>query len=185
MQSEALDAIRHIFRSQKKTAEGALAQLTAEQMLAIPHEDGNSIAVVIRHLRGNMLSRWTDFLTTDGEKPSRNRDEEFVQPAAMTKEQLLAWWEEGWGVFLRTLDALDAADLARIITIRRQEHTVLEALLRQVHHYSYHVGQIVLLARWQRGAEWKTLSIARGASGSCVPTGQHGEPERTSRKDEG
>ncbi|MDX2176596.1 MAG: DinB family protein [Candidatus Sumerlaeia bacterium] len=174
--AEALDAIRHIFRSQKATADGALAQLAAGDLLAIPHEGGNSIAVIIRHLRGNMLSRWTDFLTTDGEKPWRQRDTEFEQPPPETsRDELLRWWEEGWGVFLATLDSLAPEDLSRTITIRGQEHTVLEALLRQTHHYGYHTGQLVLLARWRRGPAWETLSIARGASADYKPSGRHGE----------
>lgn len=175
MNAHALDAIRHLFRSQKQTADGALAQLTLEDMLAIPHAGGNSIAILIGHLHGNMRSRWTDFLTTDGEKPWRDRDAEFEQPTDVSREELLRRWEEGWDVFLATLDSLTPEDLARTVTIRQQPHTVLEALLRQVHHYGYHVGQLVLLARLRRGEDWQTLSIARGASKGYRPSGQHGE----------
>jgi hypothetical protein len=176
MHQETLDSIRHVFRSQKATGDGALAQLTLEQMLAVPAEDANSVAVLIRHLRGNMLSRWTGFLASDGEKPWRDRDSEFVQPRQASREELMAWWEEGWSVFLEAIDALSGEDVGRTVTIRGQPHSVLEALLRQLHHYGYHTGQIVLLARMQRGAGWRTLSIARGASGEYQPGGQHGEP---------
>lgn len=176
MQQQVLDSIRHLYRSQKATGDGALAQLAEDQMLAARGEGCNSIAVLVRHMRGNMLSRWTGFPDADGEKPWRDRDAEFEQPDAATREEVLQWWEEGWTACFAALDALAAEDLGRTTSIRGQRHTVLEALLRQLHHYGYHTGQIVLLARWQAGGDWRTLSIARGASRDYSPTGRHGEP---------
>jgi hypothetical protein len=154
---------RAVFERQKALAEAAIARLSAEHLHAVPHEGANSVAIHMRHIAGNMLSRWTDFLTTDGEKPWRNRDTEFVDEA----ESLAALrdrWDAGWGRLFATLDALRPDDLNRTVTIRGEPHTVLEAILRQVGHYGYHVGQIVQRARDLVGPAWKSLSIPRGES---------------------
>jgi len=151
------------FRHQRTLAERAIAQLEPAQLHAVLHEDGNSIAVVMKHMAGNMVSRWTDFLTTDGEKPWRNRDGEFVDDFA-SRAQLDAHWERGWATLFATLESLSDADLDRTVTIRGEPHTVARALLRQVGHYGYHVGQIVAQARALRGRDWQSLSIPRGGS---------------------
>ena len=178
MTDPVLSSLRQIFRAIKATGDGALAQLSLEEMLRIPAPEMNSVATIVKHLRGNMLSRWTDFLTSDGEKTTRDRDGEFESPAS-TREEVLAQWEEGWACVLKALDALTPGDLARTVTIRGQAHSVVEAAHRQLQHYAYHVGQIVLLARWCRGTQWQTLSIARGKSKDYSPKGIGGEPSRT------
>ncbi|HEX2520059.1 MAG TPA: DUF1572 family protein, partial [Castellaniella sp.] len=123
----------------------------------------NSIAIVMKHMAGNMLSRWTDFLTSDGEKPTRNRDGEFEGPPA-TREELLALWERCWAALFAALDGLSDADLPRTVQIRGEAHSVMQAINRQVAHLSYHCGQIVMLAKHFQGAQWKSLSIPRGQS---------------------
>ena len=152
-----------LFRSQKRLAEGAIAQLADAQLRQVPYEGGNSIVVQMKHLGGNMRSRWTDFLTTDGEKPERNRDGEFVDKFK-SRAELDAYWEGGWTCLFDAISALHPEDLERSVTIRGESHGVLEAVQRQISHYAYHVGQIVLQARTLAGAEWKSLSIPRGAS---------------------
>jgi hypothetical protein len=128
-----------------------------------PNDESNSIAVIIQHLHGNMLSRWTNFLTEDGEKEWRNRDDEF-EVHSFTKQQLLEKWEQGWKVFLDTLNFLKEDDLNKTITIRTQPLTVVDAINRQLAHYSYHVGQIVYLGRWIKAGEWKNLSVPKKGS---------------------
>jgi hypothetical protein len=153
-----------IFRYYKKLVERALKQLTDEQLFAVLDEEMNSIAVIVKHLSGNMRSRWTDFLTSDGEKPGRDRDEEFSNPPA-TRQALLEMWEDGWQRLLGTLESLSDADLGRTISIRGEPHSVMQAINRQVAHYSYHCGQIVFLAKHLVGNDgWQTLSIPRGKS---------------------
>jgi hypothetical protein len=143
----------------------ALAQVPSDEALNhFVDAESNSIAVIVRHLAGNMHSRWTDFLTTDGEKPSRNRDGEFDQAAALTREQAARVWEAGWACTFGALDALQPADLSRTVTIRGEALSVLEAVTRQVAHYGQHVGQILLLARHLAGSAWQSLSIPRGQS---------------------
>ncbi len=131
-------------------------------MLKQPNEASNSIAIIIQHLNGNMLSRWTNFLTEDGEKKWRKRDEEFEE-YHLSKEQLIALWNEGWKVFLETLESLTGDDLLKTITIRSQPLVVVDAINRQLAHYSYHVGQIVYLGRWIKGNVWQSLSIPKKA----------------------
>lgn len=155
--------MRERFGWYKSLAEGALDQLGAEQLHATLDPEANSVAVVVRHMSGNLRSRFRDFLTTDGEKPDRHRDREFVDDG-LDPAALRARWEEGWGVLFAALDGLSPSDLLATVTIRGEPHTVLEALQRQLTHHAYHVGQIVLLAKHLRGADWRTLSIARGAS---------------------
>lgn len=158
-----LDSAIRRFQEYKSLGEKAMVQLQEGELLFTPNEASNSIAVIIRHLNGNMLSRWTNFLTEDGEKEWRKRDEEFEETPS-SREELLQKWEEGWKVLLDSLNALSAEDLEKTITIRTQPLTVVDAINRQLAHYSYHVGQIVYLARWVRNQAWSSLSIPRGAS---------------------
>ncbi len=155
-----------LFRMQRLKALGerAIDQLGDADLLWRTGPWGNSIAVIVQHLRGNMLSRWTDFLTTDGEKPWRDRDGEFTEPATIALAGLRDQWNEGWTCFFGALESLEPADLSKTIKIRGQNLGVLDAILRQVSQYSYHVGQIVTIAREIRKNDWQTLSIARGAS---------------------
>ncbi len=152
-----------IFHQYKKLAEAAIAQVTDEQLCATLDPEMNSIAQIVKHMAGNMRSRWTDFLTTDGEKPSRNRDSEFEAPPA-TRAELMAMWEQGWGCLLGALDGLTDADLGRTITIRGEAHSVMQAINRQVAHYPYHCGQIIFLAKHLQSAKWKCLSVPRKKS---------------------
>ncbi|MBI1356300.1 MAG: DUF1572 domain-containing protein [Acidobacteria bacterium] len=154
-----------LFRFYKKLAEGAMQQVDEEQLFVALDEESNSIAILVKHLAGNMRSRWTDFLTSDGEKPDRNRDSEFVDPPA-TREELLALWKSGWACVFAGLESLSEADLTRTITIRGEAHSVLQALNRQMAHYSYHVGQIVMLAKHLGHSRWRALTIPRNQSAS-------------------
>lgn len=158
-----LEDVRAIFHYYKKLADGAIAQVSDDDLVRTLDSEMNSIAIVMKHMAGNMLSRWTDFLTSDGEKPFRNRDSEFENPPA-TRAELLALWERGWDCLFRALDPLTEADLSRTITIRGEAHSVTQAINRQVAHLSYHVGQIVLLAKHFQSANWKSLSVPRGQS---------------------
>lgn len=153
------------FERMKKQCDSAIAQVTDEQLFLSPGTESNSIAIIMQHLAGNMISRWTDFLTSDGEKAWRNRDAEF-EVTITDKAALLAQWEKGWNVFLTTLRSLTEADLAKTVTIRNEPLTALQAIFRQVAHYSYHTGQLVFVARLHCGANWKSLSIPKGQSGS-------------------
>ena len=144
-------------------AEKALDQVSEDELFITLDEEANSIAVIMKHLAGNMLSRWTDFLTTDGEKPDRNRDSEFVDPPA-TRESLLALWDEGWRLVFQALEPLTDAHLDRKVFIRGEAHSVMQAINRQIAHYSYHCGQIVLLAKHFRSQDWKSLTIPRDKS---------------------
>jgi len=148
------------FRRQKGQADRALAQLADADWHATLGEESNSIAVIVQHLAGNLRSRWRDFLTTDGEKPDRDRDAEF-EDAALSPADLLAQWEEGWRVALASLDALTVTDVGSVVTIRGQPLTVAAALLRSLEHTAGHVGQIILLAKHRRGADWQTLTIPK------------------------
>lgn len=159
-----LDEAIQTFRGQKALADKALAQLKDEEFFKQLDEESNSVAVIIKHMAGNMVSRWTDFLTTDGEKPDRNRDMEFVITAETTRESMLARWEEGWACVFSAVESLQPEDVEKIVLIRGEEHTVIKAVLRQISHYGQHVGQIVLLAKHFRLSEWQTLSIARNRS---------------------
>lgn len=171
----ALDSARHVLFAPKRIGDGALAQCSLDDLAWEPEPGANSIATIVRHMHGNMISRFTDFLESDGEKPWRDRDGEFDAPPPATRDEVLAQWEEGWACVARALDPLTGADILRTITIRGQRHTVIEAIHRQVQHYGYHVGQIVLLARLRRGDAWQSLSIARGASKEYRPSGKGGE----------
>jgi hypothetical protein len=152
-----------VFRHYKKLAERAMEQVSDDQLFAVLDDEGNSIAIIVKHMTGNLRSRFTDFLTSDGEKPDRNRDSEFIDPPD-TREALLRSWEEGWAQLFGALEPLSEADLARIVTIRGEAHSVVQAINRQVAHYSYHVGQIVLLAKHFAGRQWRSLSVPRNQS---------------------
>ncbi|HYU34201.1 MAG TPA: DUF1572 family protein [Thermoanaerobaculia bacterium] len=151
-------------RSLKDLADKALAQVRDEDLAVALDPESNSLAALILHLGGNLRSRWTDFLTTDGEKPDRNRDAEFEPDASASREVLLARWEDGWGSLLATLSALSEEDLTRTVTIRAEPHNVVQAIERGVTHAAYHVGQIVFLAKHLAGGGWKTLSVPRGGT---------------------
>jgi hypothetical protein len=152
------------FKPMKALADGAMAQVTPEQFFAVPAEGDNSLAIIVKHVGGNLLSRWTDFLTSDGEKPGRNRDLEFELVAGDTQQTLLRQWELGWLALFGALEPLADADLTRTIVIRGEPHSVLQAINRQLTHYSYHVGQIVYVAKHYAGSSWRSLSIPRGQS---------------------
>jgi len=157
------DAIREL-RKYKAFAERAASQVEGEAWFRTLDPEGNSIALVMKHMTGNMRSRWTDFLTTDGEKPDRNRDSEFETEDSDTAESIRERWEDGWARVFAALEALEPADLVRTVTIRGEKHTVLQAINRQLTHYASHVGQIVFLAKHLAGDRWQTLSIPRGKS---------------------
>ena len=152
-----------LFRYHKGLVERALAQLSDEQLLTVLDGESNSIAVIVKHLTGNMRSRFTDFLTSDGEKASRDRDAEFEDPPR-ARAELMALWDDGWRCVFAALEPLTEEDLRRSITIRGEAHSVMQAINRQVAHYAYHCGQIVLLAKHFKSGEWKTLSIPRRQS---------------------
>lgn len=151
------------FRSYKKLAERAVSQVSDEEFFETIDSESNSIALIVKHMAGNLNSRWTDFLTTDGEKDFRDRDSEF-ELIADTRESLMEFWESGWNALFRSIEPLLPHDLSRNITIRGQPHTVVEAINRQMTHYAYHVGQIVFLAKHIRSGEWTTLSVPRKQS---------------------
>jgi hypothetical protein len=164
MAEHYLDEVRRQFRGHKRLGEGAMAQLKDEDFFVTLDAESNSIAVIVKHLAGNMRSRFVDFLTSDGEKPDRHRDREFEIGPATTRDEVIGWWETGWGHLFNALESLTPDDVMKTVTIRAEPHTVLQALNRQVAHYAYHVGQIVFLAKRLRSAEWKTLSVPRGKS---------------------
>jgi len=152
-----------VFRYYKKLAERGMTQLPDEHYFTALDDESNSIAIIVKHMAGNMRSRWTDFLTTDGEKPGRHRDTEFEDPPA-TRQAVLAMWEEGWACLFAALEPLAEADLARTVTIRGEAHSVMQAINRQLAHYPYHCGQIVFLAKHLNHGEWKSLTVPRGKS---------------------
>lgn len=158
-----LDSVRKQFLYYKTLGEKTFDQLTSEQLFVALNDNTNSIAVIVKHLSGNMLSRWTDFLTTDGEKEWRNRDAEF-EIAFSTREALITEWNKGWDCFLPVLDALEPTQLSQIIYIRNEGHTVVEAINRQLAHYSYHIGQIVFYGKLLKTEEWNSLSIPKNKS---------------------
>jgi hypothetical protein len=151
-------------RGHKRLAEGAMAQLKDEELLVTLDPESNSVAVIVKHMAGNMRSRFTNFLTTDGEKPDRYRDQEFELGPATTRSDLTTWWEEGWARVFEAIESLKPEDVMRIVMIRGEPHTVFQAVNRQVAHYAYHTGQIVFLAKHLRSGGWRSLSIPRGKS---------------------
>jgi hypothetical protein len=159
-----LDEARRQFLGHKRLAEGAFAQLRDDELFVTIDQEANSIATLVKHIAGNARSRFTDFLSSDGEKPDRHRDQEFELSANTTRAEVMRWWEEGWGVVFSTIESLKPEDVERQVTVRGQPHTVLQAINRQIAHYAYHVGQIVFLAKHLRSREWKSLSVPRGKS---------------------
>jgi uncharacterized damage-inducible protein DinB len=157
-----LDALQS-FHSYKKLAERAMEQISDEEFFATIDEEANSIGVVVKHIAGNLVSRWREFLTTDGEKSDRDRETEF-EIIADTRESLMEFWERGWKTLFDSVEPLTVEELSRTITIRGEPHTVVEAMNRQLTHYAYHVGQIVLLAKHFKSKEWTTLSVAKNRS---------------------
>jgi hypothetical protein len=158
-----LKSMNRQFSYYKSLGEKAMAQLEDEKLFVQLNEGSNSIATIVKHLSGNMISRWTDFLTTDGEKEWRNRDNEFENDLK-TRAEVIALWDKGWDRLFKTLDELKANDLEKIIYIRNEGHTVMEAINRQLAHYPYHVGQIVYIAKLLKNSEWESLSIPRNKS---------------------
>jgi len=152
-----------VFRYYKRLAERAMEQVTDDRLTAALDADMNSIAIIVKHMAGNMRSRWTDFLNTDGEKPDRNRETEF-EDAPATRDDLMRMWESGWACVFNALEPLSEADINRTVLIRGEPHSVMQAINRQIAHYAHHIGQIVLLAKHFQGANWKSLSIPRGRS---------------------
>jgi hypothetical protein len=162
--SHYLDEARRQMRGHKRMGEGAMAQLGDEDFFVTLDPESNSAAILVKHLAGNMRSRFTDFLSSDGEKPDRFRDREFEVTGATTRAEVMKWWEEGWACVFVAIDSLKPEDVMRTVTIRGEPHTVLQAINRQVAHYAAHIGQIVFLAKHFRSSEWKTLTIPRGKS---------------------
>jgi len=163
-----------LFRHYKKLGEAAIAQVSDAHLTAVLDPEMNSIALVVKHMAGNMRSRWTDFLTTDGEKPDRNRDTEFEAPPA-SREAIVKMWDEGWGLVFAALEPLSDADLGRTVMIRSEPHSVMQAINRQIAHYSYHVGQIVFLAKHFQSEQWKSLSVPRKGSADFNEKVRRGE----------
>ena len=151
-------------KAYKKLADKALAQMKDEEFFITLDEESNSVAVIMKHMAGNMFSRWTDFLTSDGEKPDRNRDMEFVIEANTTKDEVTNYWERGWARVFEALEPLKLEDFEKTVMIRGEKHTIVQAINRQLMHYSYHVGQIVFLAKHFRSTAWSSLSVPRNKS---------------------
>jgi hypothetical protein len=158
------DEVRRSFRGYKRLADGGLAQLSDEEFFRAPDSESNSVAVVVKHVAGNLRSRWQDFLTTDGEKPDRNRDQEFALGPEDTRQDLMRRWEKGFQIVFDTIESLTAEDFGRTVTIRGEPHTILQAMNRSVLHTAYHVGQILYVGKHLRGAAWTMLSIPKGKS---------------------
>ena len=159
-----LDEARRSFREYKLLGEGAFAQLLPNEWPRTIDSEANSIAAIVKHMAGNMRSRWTDFLNSDGEKPDRHRDQEFEIDPATTRADVMRWWEDGWHCVFEAITPLTAGDLRRKVLIAGREHSVMQAITRQLLHYAGHVNQIVLLAKHLRGPAWKSLSIPKGQS---------------------
>ncbi len=162
--SHYLEEIKRQFRGQKRMGEAAMAQLEDTDFFLTIDPESNSIAALVKHIAGNARSRFTDFLTSDGEKPDRFRDREFEVSPTTTREEIMRWWELAWTHVFSTLDALSPQEIERTVTIRQEPHTVMQALNRVLAHYAQHIGQIVFLAKHLRSAKWQTLSIPRGKS---------------------
>ena len=167
-----------LFRYYKKLGEDAMAQVADAELTVTLDSEMNSIALIVKHMAGNMRSRWTDFLTSDGEKPDRNRDTEFEMNPGTTRADVMAWWETGWKCVFDAVDPLQPEDMGRTITIRGEAHSVVQAINRQIAHYSYHIGQIVLLAKHFKSASWKSLSIPKGQSQQVNAMAQDKRPQR-------
>lgn len=184
-----LDDALQTFRDYKQLGEGALAQISDEDFFKTIDKETNSIAVNMKHMAGNMISRWTDFLTTDGEKPERDRDIEFVMLPGTTKDEMLAYWEKGWRCVFDAIGPLQPEDLMRTAMIRGQEHTVVQMINRQLAHYAYHTGQIVFVAKHFKSTEWQSLSVPKDKSAEFnaylkQKLGESSDTPRESRLDE-
>ncbi len=163
MMNQTLTNTIHLFEYYKSLGEKAIAQASDEALRWMPDSKSNSINIIVKHLHGNMLSRWTDFLTTDGEKPWRKRDDEFEE-TLHTREEIMGMWQEGWSYLFKSLQSIQSDDLEKIIYIRNMGQTVEDAIKRQLAHYAYHIGQIAYLARLTNTGDWKSLSIPKGES---------------------
>lgn len=159
-----IEEARRQFRGHKRMGEAAMAQLSDKEFFVTLDPESNSVAILVKHLAGNMRSRFTDFLTSDGEKPDRFRDREFELTPDTTRSEVMKWWEDGWACVLNAIEGLKPDDVMRTVTIRGEPHTVLQAVNRQIAHYAQHIGQLVFLCKHLRSSEWKTLSIPRGKS---------------------
>src|SRR5271167_2169935 len=159
-----LEEIKRQFHGHKRIGEAAFAQLEERDFFVALDPESNSIAALVKHIAGNARSRFTDFLTSDGEKADRFRDQEFEVSGKTTRDEVMGWWEQGWAQVFSALDSLAAGDVERIVTIRQEPHTVMQALNRALAHYAQHIGQIVFLAKHLRSSHWQTLSIPRGKS---------------------
>ena len=159
-----LDDLFRSLRGHKRLADNAIAQLNDQQFFAAPDPEDNSVAIIVKHVSGNLRSRFTDFLHSDGEKPDRKRDQEFELSGDATRAQVMAAWEQHWQLLFETINSLHPEDLERTVTIRAQPHSVLQALNRAMSHLAYHTGQIVWLAKHWKGAEWQSLSVPKGQS---------------------
>jgi hypothetical protein len=162
--SHYLEEAERQLRGHKRMGEAAMGQLSDEDIFRTIDHESNSVAIIVKHIAGNMRSRFTDFLVSDGEKPNRHRDTEFIIDANTTRADVMNWWELGWKVVFDTLASLGPEDVTRTVTIRNEPHTVLQAINRQIAHYAQHLGQIVFLAKHLKSSEWKTLSVPRGKS---------------------
>lgn len=177
-----LDEARRQLRGHKRMGEAAITQLHDQDFFVTLDSESNSVAILVKHLAGNMRSRFTDFQTSDGEKPDRFRDREFEITSATTRSDVMKWWEEGWACVFGAIESLKPEDVMSAVTIRGEPHTVLQAINRQIAHYAQHIGQIVFLAKHLRSSEWKTLSIPRGKSEDfkshkvMAPRFDHGVP---------
>ena len=158
------DEVRRSYRGYKRLADGGLAQLSDEEFFRAPDGESNSAAIIVKHVAGNLRSRWKDFLTSDGEKPDRNRDQEFVLTEADTRADLMRRWEESFKIVFDTVASLKPEDFMKTVTIRSEPHTILQAINRSLMHTAYHVGQILYVGKHLRGAEWTVLSIPKGKS---------------------
>jgi hypothetical protein len=163
MENNYISSIKNQFRQYKTLGEKAIDQVPDEKIYWQYNEETNSIAIIVKHLAGNMLSRFTDFYNSDGEKKWRDRDGEF-ENEQLSRERLKALWDEGWDCLFQVLNSLSAADLLKVVVIRNEEHTVVEAINRQLTHYAYHIGQIIFIAKMALGSHWRTLSIPKNAS---------------------
>lgn len=163
-----------LLRYYKKLAEGAIQQVKDDQLTFVLDPEMNSIALTVKHMAGNMRSRWMDFLTSDGEKPDRNRDTEFVEPPS-SREELMRRWESGWNCVFSALEPLSEADMTRTVYIRGEAHSVMQAINRQIAHYAYHCGQIVFLAKHLQHEKWRPLSVPRNKSGEFNQKVKSGE----------
>jgi hypothetical protein len=159
-----LEEMKRQFRGHKRMGEAAMAQLEEKDFFVAIDPESNSVAALVKHIAGNARSRFSDFLSSDGEKPDRFRDQEFEVSAKTTREEILHWWEQAWAHVFSALDSLQPEDVQRIVTIRQEPHTVMQALNRSLAHYAQHIGQIVFLAKHLRSSQWQTLSIPRGKS---------------------